>query len=193
MEWLIRTFRKIQSFADRPWYLPFIAFLGGLDLFILVVPTDGLLISYVMLRPKQWIRAFILLALGCAIGSWLLAFLIQSGAQWFHYENLTHSVGRETWEWVDQLVDNHGAWALALLALMPLPQFPGIVVAALAEMSLGTIFFSVLLGRLVKFVVLSYGASHAPRLLLKVPLLKREISALTPGKLPPQEPLSAKE
>ena len=181
MSWetIFNFFRRLQAFVDRPWYLPLIATLGGLDLFVLVIPTDGLLISYVMLRPKTWIRAFILTSLGCAIGALALAILIQSGAEWFTYEKLSQSVGADTWQWVDGFVENHGTLALGALAILPIPQFPGIVVAALMGMPLSSIFISVLVGRLLKFAVLAYAASHAPRLLMKIPVLRKEITTFT--------------
>lgn len=178
LEKLVQIMRQLQGFADRPWYLPFIAFLGGLDLFILIVPTDGLLISYVLLRPKHWIRAFVFLTLGCTLGALLLAFLVQSGSSFFDYQSLHSRIGGDTWKWIDTFVDNRGALALGVLALLPLPQFPGIVVAALAEMPLTEIFFAVLIGRATKFALFSYGASHAPKLLLKLPLLKQEVTAV---------------
>jgi membrane protein YqaA with SNARE-associated domain len=184
VEKLIQIMRQLQSFADRPWYLPLIALLGGLDLFILIVPTDGLLISYVMLRPKHWVRAFIALSIGCTLGAWALAFLIQSGSSFFDYQSLHHRIGADTWMWIDNFVDNRGALALGILALLPLPQFPGIVVAALAELPLTEIFFAVLAGRVIKFAVFSYGASHAPKLLLKLPLLKKEVAVMAGPRSP---------
>lgn len=179
LETLVRYLRKLQSFADRPWYLPFISFLGGVDLFVLVIPTDGLLVSYVMLRPKQWVRAFLMLSLGCALGCWVLAALVQSGAAWFTYQSLIDRIGPSTWNWVDGFVENNGTLALAVLALLPLPQFPGVVIAALMGMPATTIFVAVLIGRLVKFSLLAYGASHAPKLLMKFPLLRKEITTFT--------------
>jgi membrane protein YqaA with SNARE-associated domain len=176
---LSSVLRRIQSFADRPWYLPLIAGLGGADAFLLVIPTDGLLVSFVLLRPKHWLRACLFFTLFCAVGCWLLAWVIQSGAEWLSLDFFYRSVGQDTWNWIDSFVDNHGELALGVLATLPIPQFPGVVVAALAEMPLWSLFVSILAGRLVKYFLLSYAASHAPRLLMRVPFLKKEISAFT--------------
>lgn len=169
----------MQAFADRPWYLPFIAFLGGLDLFILIIPTDGLLLSYVLLCPKKWIRAFIIVSFGCAAGALVLALLMRSEWGWIMQSTVTQSMGKENWEWVEGFVAQHGEAALAFLAIMPIPQFPGVVIASWTQMPTTNIFFSIFAGRLLKYVVYAYGASHAPKLLLKIPSVKKELGSLT--------------
>src|SRR4051812_12543814 len=117
MESIRKAVRGLQKFVNRPWYYPVVGVLAGLDLFILVVPTDALLISSVMLKPRKWVSAFFWIALGAAIGALTLGALIQWDATrvtevWF--PSIFHS---STWDRMDQFFDRHGDVALLLIAL----------------------------------------------------------------------------
>lgn len=170
--------KRLQSFADRPWYFPVLGLLAGLDLFILVVPTDALLISSVMLQPKRWVSAFFWVGLGSAVGAVALAGIVQWDSAMVMEEWFPQAFDSSLWRTTDAFFDRHGGKALILIAFSPLVQFPAVVIAALSGMSLTKIFFISLAGRMVKSALFSWGASHAPKLLLRVPLIKQELSVL---------------
>lgn len=173
--------KRLQKFANRWWYFPLLGVLAGIDLFILIVPTDAILISSVMLKPKKWVRAFVWVSLGASIGALALAAALQwdpglvprlfPGA----FEN-------DVWRWMDAFIDNHGGKALFLIALSPFVQFPAVAITALAGMPLTEIFLVCLAGRGIKAALFCYGASHAPKLLMKIPFIKQELSIV---ELPP--------
>lgn len=157
--------RFLRRFVGKPWYLPLISILAALDLYVMVVPTDPLLISYVLVKPKKWIPAFLWVGIGSAIGSFSVGALIYYGAgdflqSWF--PDLFHSGG---WEATRQFIQNHGGVALGLISASVLPQQPAVVLAALGGMPLAEIFFAILIGRLAKYGLFAWVASHAPRLL----------------------------
>lgn len=160
----------LQSFAGRPWYFPALGFLAALDFYIFIVPTDALLVSSVLLKPKKWVSAFFWVGLGSALGAVSLAAALQTGVF-----TVPES---ETWGWLKEFFTHYGSLALALIALSPLVQFPVVVLAALSGMPLGELFVICLLGRWVKSAVFAYIASRAPELLFKIPFLRKELEVL---------------
>lgn len=157
--------RYLRRFVGRPWYNPVVAALAAIDLFILIVPTDILLTSSVLLQPRRWISSFLWVSTGSAVGAAVLTALLQYGAAEFlmsHFPAIFHSEG---WEGTRGFVQNHGGWALALISVSPLPQQPGVVISALSGMSIGEIFCAVWLGRALKYFTFAWLASHTPRAL----------------------------
>ena len=68
----------------------------------------------------------------------------------------------------DDPFSHYGLIVLFLVAATPVFQHPAVILAALAGTALAEITAVVLLGRLLKFYLMGYLASHAPRLLAKV-------------------------
>ena len=155
----------LQRYADRWWYPPLIAVLAFADAFIIVVPTDGLLVSAVMLSPKRWIYSAILVSLGSSLGAIALGHVIgvHGLAILLHISpGIDHSAA---WTWTSELMGKWGYWALFLVALSPLMQHPAIAIAALAGMNLVHVFAFVLSGRAIKYLFLAWLATHAPAFL----------------------------
>jgi len=165
----------LQKYADRWWYAPAIGLLAAADLFLIVVPTDGLLVSAVMLSPRRWIYTAFVVTLGSALGCILLAHLIQ-----VHGMPLLLSISpgieqNPAWTWTNQLMDSWGTWAVFLIALSPLMQHPAVALAALAGMPLMKLFLMVFAGRVTKYLILAYLATHAPGMLGKLWGLQHEL------------------
>lgn len=172
--------RYFRRFASRPWYLPVASLLAAADLFILVVPTDFIIISYVLMRPHHWLRTFIMIAFGSALGALVLASILQFGGTEFlqsWFPALFQSGG---WESTRNFVQDHGAFALFVISMSFLPQQPGVILAALSGMALPVLFFSVFAGRALKYLFFSWIASHAPRLLRKIPGGRSAVRELEP-------------
>lgn len=164
-ETLKRWFTVLQKYADRWWYAPAIGLLAAADLFLVVIPTDGLLISAVMLAPRRWIYTALMVTTGSTLGTLLLGHLLQVHG----LPLLLHiSPGIEQssiWVWTNGLMDQWGTWAVFLVALSPLMQHPAVALAALAGMSLSTMAVMVFSGRVIKYLLLAYLATHAPGVL----------------------------
>lgn len=176
---------RVQQFINRPWYVALVSLLAGLDLFILVVPSDGLMISAVLARRERWVSTFLWVTTGSALGALLLTGLIQGiGAE--AMESLLPSVfNTEGWSGTEAFLASYGAVALALLALSPLPQQPGVVLAALADMPPLVVFLAVWLGRAVKYGLFAWLAAYAPSQLRRFWVVRRELEELEgnrPGK-----------
>lgn len=174
--------RYLRRFAARPWYLPLAAFLAAADLFVLIIPTDFIIISYVLLKPQHWVRAFLWISGGSAIGALALASILQFGGAEFLQAWFPAIFQSGGWESTRSFVQSYGALALAVISVSFLPQQPGVVIAALSGMALPTLFTAVFAGRVVKYVFFSWAASHAPRLLRKIPVGRQALEQFEPGK-----------
>lgn len=172
LRWLVR----LERFTDRAWYVPLLSAFAALDFFVLVVPTDALLLSYVALKPRRWVSAGFWIATGSALGALLMAVLI---ARFGEPMVALFAPEPEKWARAVSLVREYGIWGLVGLAIGPIPLQPGVVVAAAAKMPLGAIFFPIWGARLLKYFVLSYAATHAPEVLANLWGVRREIRELT--------------
>lgn len=170
--WLSKLIFRLESVVDRYWAVPALAALAGLDLFIMVVPTEWILISTVMLRPKRWWTTALWLTTGSAIGAFLLGYAVQNIGP--HVVDLLFEKALQTAFWLqaESWIDHYGAPALAVIAVSPLPQQPAVAIAALGKMAPWTIFAMIWLGRFPKYIVFAWLATHAPAVLTKIGVLK---------------------
>ncbi len=177
----------IQRYIDRPWYPYLVSLLVFLDMFVLFIPSDGLLVSAVLMRPKRWVRTFIIVSTGSALGALLLAYLLQWNPDYIMNDLFPYLFQNEGWKGTDRFVDDYGALALGVIAASPFPQLPAVMVASLAGMPLFSIFLACWIGRLSKYALFAWLASHAPKYLLRFRGLTKEVEELTHAK--PEVPL----
>lgn len=189
----------LQRFAGRQWYPPLIALLAALDNFVVVIPNDGILISSSILIPKRWFLFALSMAVGSTIGAMALAVLVEyQGLPWILeiYPGLTQS---QTWILAAEFFEKYGLLLVFFVAVTPIAQQPAVILAALAEAPVVELAAVVFCGRLIKFLIMAYVGSHAPRFLPKMWGLGRELreagvdelivgkhDALRPGKHPNQ-------
>ncbi len=170
-----RWIKALQKHADRWWYAPLIGLLAGADLFLIVIPTDGLLISGVMLAPKRWIYTAFMVTLGSSLGTLALGALLQEHGLPFLLKIVPGIDQGSAWIWTQNLMDQWGTWAVFLVALSPLMQHPAVAIAALAGMTLTNLFVMVFAGRILKYLFLAYLATHAPAVLGRLWGLQHEL------------------
>lgn len=177
-QWWIR----VQQFINRPWYVALVSLLAGLDLFILIVPSDGLMISAVLARRERWVSTFLWVSTGSALGALLLTALIQ-GVGIETLQALFPAVFQsQGWSGLEEFMAAYGALALAVVSFSPLPQQPGVIIAALSGTPPIVVFLAVWIGRVVKYGVLAWLAAYAPGQLRKLWLVRRELEELEPPK-----------
>ncbi|MGE0634700.1 MAG: VTT domain-containing protein, partial [Pseudobdellovibrionaceae bacterium] len=146
--------RWLQKYTNRWWYAPLIALLALIDHFVIIIPTDGLLVSSVMLNPKRWIANSLIVTLGSSIGALMLAALIQFYGMDFLLMILPSIQQSTIWSWTEHFMDDYGLIVVFCIALSPIMQHPAIALAALAGSSLQSIFVVVFLGRIIKYTAL---------------------------------------
>ena len=179
---ITRIILRIEKWIDRFWAVPVLAVLAGIDLFVMFIPTEAILISSVMLRPRRWFWICLCITTGSALGALALAASVKYFGPSLIQLVMGHVLESEKWQKMEQLISKHGDWALAGIALSPLPQQPAVAIAALGKMPSLLVALLVWLGRFPKYLLFSWLASHSPRVLLRFKWVRRELSTLWPDR-----------
>lgn len=159
---------SFQKHVNRTWYAPLLGLIAALDCFVLVIPTDGILISSAMLRPKRWLILAVCTAIGSTFGAMLFAALVEyHGLPWILEIYPTINSGA-MWSLATQFFERFGLLLVFAVAAAPITQHPIVILAVLAKVSLFKLGLVMLAGRLFKCLIMAYVASHAPRLLAKM-------------------------
>lgn len=158
----------LQKHVQSWWYPPLIAFLALIDNVVIVVPTDGLLVSATILNPKRWIYIALMVTVGSACGALVLGYLLELHGLPLLLEWFPDIAQSKTWQVTDHLMDRWGTLALFAVALSPMMQQPAIILAALAGMPLLELFGIVFVGRMLKYLTLAWISTHAPGLLTRL-------------------------
>ncbi len=169
---------KLQRYANRAWYPPLIGFLAFLDNVVIVIPNDGILMSSAMLKPKKWIIYSVAVAIGSTFGALLLAALVElQGLPWIlnHYPELTQT---KSWVWSQEFFGKYGLIFLFAVSISPFMQQPAVILASLANTPLFQLALIIFAGRFLKFLAMSYIASHSPKYLKKLWGLNDELKDL---------------
>ncbi len=173
----IRRYIKIlQKYVDRIWYSPFIGMLAALDNLVIIIPTDGILISSSMLAPRRWFVLALNVAIGSTLGAIILAAFVQTqGLEWIleMYPGINET---KSWLWTADFFEKYGTLLVFIVAITPVMQQPAIIVASLAETPLFLLAGIIFSGRLIKYLLIAYVGSHAPRFLKKMWGLKVELN-----------------
>jgi len=180
---VLERIRLLERYVDRPWYPFVLAGLTFIDFFVVIIPSDGIAVASVLARPKKWISVAVAMALGSLIGGLLLAVLTKQFGEPFIDWIFPGILNTESWHTSELWVEKWGFWAVFALAASPMAQQPGVLLAALTDMPFLWIGIALGGGRLIKFLVYAWIASHAPRLIMKMPAVKHELEELhDPGK-----------
>lgn len=160
--------KHLQKYVNRWWYPPVIAVLAAADNLVVIVPTDGILISSTMINPRRWMLFATAISLGSTAGAVLLSYLVEvHGLPWIlqMYPGIDQT---QTWLLTDQFFNQYGLYLVFAVAMTPLMQQPTVILASLSGESILKIGLLVLVGRTLKFLLIAYLSSHAPRMLSKL-------------------------
>lgn len=164
----MKTIKFLQQFTDRIWYAPLIGFLAALDNLVLIIPTDGVLISSSMLKPKKWLSYAVFVAVGSTIGALILAYLVEEHGlpgTLKYFPNINQT---KAWSVTLDFFQMYGLLCVFIISLSPLMQQPVVVLASLAATPYHKLAMAVFAGRFLKYLFMSYVGSHAPKLLSKL-------------------------
>lgn len=168
--------QHLQRFTDRFWYPPLIGFLSLIDTFIIIIPTDGILISSTMLKPKSWLYFSLCVTIGSTLGALILFYLVNKHGLPYILDIFPGINQGKIWLWTEIFFQKYGLLLIFIVSAAPLMQQPVIVLASLAQTPLLQLLAVLVAGRLLKYFILSYIGSHAPRLLSKLWGVKGELS-----------------
>lgn len=163
-----RSVQFLQKFTDRLWYPPLIGFLALIDSFIIIVPTDGLLISSAMLKPRKWFYLAFCISLGSTIGAMIFFHLLeQHGLPWVleYYPGINQGT---MWLWSEAFFAKYGLLLVFLVAASPVMQQPALILASAAHSPFIPMLVAVFTGRILKNLIMSYISSHSPKLISKM-------------------------
>ncbi len=159
---------KLRGFANRIWFPPLLLLLAALDALLIVIPTDGILISSSMLMKKRWISFGLFVAVGSAIGSLTLISLVNHiGID--QILQLYPGVDQtQVWKVTLNFFSEYGLLVVFLVGVTPFTQQPALIMAALSDIPYAPLAAVILFSRVIKFCLMAYIATHAPRLLSKL-------------------------
>lgn len=171
--------QKLQSFIDRIWYPSLLGFLAALDLFVVFIPTDGLLISSTLLRPKRWVSFAVSTALGSTMGAFLLILITNHLGVPYLMQTFPGLTENSFWQWSLNFFKEHGLLVIFIIGATPVAQQPAVLFASLAETPLKYFLGIYFLGRILKYLLMAYISSHAPKLISKMWGVQDEIQETT--------------
>lgn len=175
---LLKALVAFQKYINCWWYGPSIAALSFIDNLVLIIPNDGILISASMLSPKKWFGFAIFISIGSTLGAMTLAYLVSIyGMDVLHIfsPNIESS---SSWLKTAEFFNDYGLIVVFIVAATPLFQQPSVVLATLAATPLWQLGVCVFAGRALKFILMSWIASHAPKLLSKLWGLESEMKEM---------------
>lgn len=168
MKRMIKAIQHLQVYGQRWWYPPLLGLLAAIDHYVLFIPVDGLLASSALLNPRRWVVLTIYFTIGSTIG--VLGFV------W-----ILHIIGIEklmalfpvvfdspAWQMAQDFFHTYGSWVVLLSGASPFPQQPAVITTALAEVPFWTIAGMLVVGRLLKFTLIAYLSSFAPKKLSQI-------------------------
>lgn len=155
-------FSRLRRYSDRWWFLPLNALLAGADYFVAVIPTDGLLISCTLLKPKHWIRNAAAFTVGSTVGGIALAAVTTYYGNDFVHRWMPALSEGSFWKTTESWISSYGAWALFGLAVSPLAIIPAVVLCGLAKLPLLHVAVALLTGRIFKYFSLAWVTVYAP-------------------------------
>ena len=193
MKWinqlLTQMISRLQDFAEKKWYPYFVGLLAAIDNIILVIPNDGILISSAMLTPKNWWKLAFWTTVGSTLGALALCLLVQNFGLDFLLYIFPKLQSTTTWQITVHFFEKFGLLLVFLVALAPIAQQPAVVLASLAAVNIPELLGLIFIGRLIKFTIMAWVASHAPSKLEKMWGVRSELKQVQEKMHPPKTKL----
>lgn len=172
----IRAFvLRLHRYAGRSWYPPLVGVLAALDTIVIVIPTDGILVSSSMLVPHRWPILAVCVAVGSTLGSVALAAAVGTVGMPMILQYYPGIETTATWGWSTKFFASYGLLLVFAIGASPLMQQPMAIVATLAGTPPLHLAGALVCGRLVKSAVLAYAGARAPGLLNRLWGIKTEL------------------
>lgn len=173
---ILKFLKVVLEKVDNPFFPLVMAILAAIDHFIIVIPSDGILITSVFIRKKKWVRNAFFISLGSTLGAILIVLIVHHFGQEriiMHFPNITHST---FWPYSQNLLINYGLWGLFLVMLTPFMQQPALILIGLTEHSFLIVLAVVLAGKGMKYFLMAWVASKFPEVIRKSKLLGHEVN-----------------
>mmetsp|Transcript_46728 Transcript_46728/g.108028 ORF Transcript_46728/g.108028 Transcript_46728/m.108028 type:complete len:184 (+) Transcript_46728:124-675(+) len=158
---------SLKQFAAAPWFPIMVGLLSGANLFVLVMsgPLVVLFCSAVLANPGRWIFTASMNAVGTVMGCFMLVLLIEMRGTDFVKEAFPSTFQSRWWSWTESMMQAYGSFAAIPVSAMPIILHPLIFFAKLSNMSNAVLLGSILVGRVLKYSIMSQMALSAPQAL----------------------------
>ena len=125
-------------------------------------PVTAVIVTAVLLAPRRWL----ILSLGCALGSALSGALIVGVAHHLGYNEIHHwfpeMTGGELWTQASGWISNYGVWAIFGVGASPLPQMPLLIFFGIVDDRILEAFLALLGGKVLKYSLVAWVTQHFP-------------------------------
>jgi membrane protein YqaA with SNARE-associated domain len=165
----------LYRLVSRPWYPFLLGLLAAADIFLVFLPTDGMLVASIMLERRKWLVQSVFLAIGSTIGALGLAWLTRAqGLPWIlrMFPGLENT---ETWHTAIEYFNDYGSWLVMANAATIFAQQPTIILAGISAMNFGVFTMAFLAGRTLKYFGIGFLGSYAPSVLTRLFGLRGEL------------------
>lgn len=174
-----RLTRKSKSYANKPGFTLLIFILALADYFVFVIPMIAVLVGSAAINPKHWLR----FAIGCSLGSTLGVFIFAncvrhfgiSFIEWIAPTLLQSSFWTTSEHWIEKF----GIGAVAMISILPVTDHPMIALISLTDAALFPMMVVVVITKLIKFTTFSWMAVYAPKRLMKIKEVKKEMDEVS--------------
>lgn len=126
------------------------------------VPFGSILVVATLLRRDKWLRIAILSSLGSALGG-LVLYVVFHHLGWnsliARYPDVVRS---EVWAHATHWLSSYGIAALFLIAALPLPQTPALMVAGITRLPVIWVFLALLCGKIAKHTLYAWAVARFP-------------------------------
>jgi membrane protein YqaA with SNARE-associated domain len=157
----------LRSYAAQAWYPWVVGLLSGVNNFTVVfsAPLVVLFLSGVYANPKmRHITAFAN-AVGTTIGIALLIYLMESQGVSYIEATFPKQLESAVTVTTQKYWDEYGLLGAVIISMMPIFLQPLVFIGVMAKTSMATLVSCVLVGRTIKYIIMSELAIAAPHLL----------------------------
>jgi uncharacterized membrane protein YdjX (TVP38/TMEM64 family) len=161
MKRLFAFFKTLPQYVHRPWYPYLMALTAFSDYFIFIVPLDAIVVGSIVAARTRWLSISFWSSIGSTLGALLFAEVIEHFGVSVIQSWAPHILDSEFTLTLTHWVHHYGFWALIASAAAPIHQHPTVAIAAIAKISMGTLFITMFIGRFIKYCVYTWLSGHA--------------------------------
>lgn len=149
--------RLLFRIRHSAWYPLLVGGLALISAATSLYPFGPVIVAATVFAPNRWRAVIVGASLGAVIGATAFALFVQNVGTSF-VDSLFPALRESTiWAHSAYWIKQHGSLALAVIAALPVPQMPAMILVALSEMGLFSIALALLLGKTLKYTVYVLG------------------------------------
>jgi membrane protein YqaA with SNARE-associated domain len=151
-----RALRLLARTAPSRWYGP----LAGAIAFTLTLtasaPYVAVLIAALWLTPERWRTLVLWSSIGGAAGAVVLMNSLRHLGWAALHARFPELAGSPAWLYATDAIQTHGIAVLGLIAAAPMPQTPGLALAAAVELDPLASFLALFAGKVIKYATVAW-------------------------------------